>query len=586
MVALAARKAEQDLANAKSKARAESSGNHTSPGDPVSAALEAPAFEAYFLEGLEPALEDIARHGIRVAVNAGGNDVEGLYQAVMGMVKKKGLDLEVAYITGDSVLPTVISTLKTNPSAFPSIYTSTPLSTWTRTHTPFSASAYLGGLGIATAFRAGASVVLCGRVSDASPVIGAAAWWHSWSPTEYDKLANALIAGHLIECSNYVCGGNFTGFTSLKSTPSGSWTSIGYPIAEISSSGSVIITKQSNTGGIVSTETCTAQLLYEIQGPLYHNSSVTADISGATFSQLSPSRVLLSGITGLPPPPTTKCFLTALGGYQAEATYYLTGLHIAAKARMLESQIRAILAPFSPAFSTLQFSVLGAPVPDAESQNGATVPLRIFAQAKSEQALSPQRFIRPIINTIMQGYPGATFHLDFRLGFPRPYFDAFVTRIPQEDVRQVMHLPQKGIEETIPQPPRMQNHDTETPAPQTHPPSPRVNPPTTDLDFGPTTPLPLGAILHARSGDKGPDCNVGFFLPSPKHPKPSSPSNSPSSHSPSSSSNSPSPPSQAWAWLLTFLTPPTLLSLLGAEATRLDASRLPLKRDVFQGLGG
>lgn len=98
MVALAARKAEQDFANAKAQNKAEVSESHTSPGDPVSAALGAPAFEAYFLEGLEPALEDIAQHGIRVAVNAGGSDVEGLYKAVVGMVKKKGLDLEVFFL--------------------------------------------------------------------------------------------------------------------------------------------------------------------------------------------------------------------------------------------------------------------------------------------------------------------------------------------------------------------------------------------------------------------------------------------------------------------------------------------------------
>lgn len=141
--------------------------------------------------------------------------------------------------------------------------------------------------------------MICGRVADASPIIGASAWWHGWGRTDYDLLARSLIAGHLIECSVYVTGGNFTGFKDLD------WdqiNNIGYPIAEIAADGDIVITKVANTGGLVSKETCKKQLLYEIQGMYYLNCDVTTIIDQACFGNIAPNRVRLSGITGKAPP--------------------------------------------------------------------------------------------------------------------------------------------------------------------------------------------------------------------------------------------------------------------------------------------
>lgn len=305
-----------------------------------------PAFEAVFLEAVEPALYDLAKYRIKVAVNAGASDTEGLYRSVLAMIGKKGLtaNLKVAWISGDEVLPAISSGLKAGTSKFKNIYTDEDLNSWS--FEPIYAQAYLGGLGIAAAFSAGADIVICGRVSDASPVIGAACWWHNWQRNELDQLANALIAGHLIECSNYICGGNFSGFKTLEHSPDG-WTDIGYPIAEISSNGAVVITKQKSSGGAVTVDTCTAQLLYEIQGPHYFNSDVTAVLTELWFEQISTNRVALYGVKALPPPPTTKVGLTARGGYQAEVHWFLTGLDIPEKARMLEAQLRHNLRPHS-----------------------------------------------------------------------------------------------------------------------------------------------------------------------------------------------------------------------------------------------
>jgi len=486
MVTAAARKIDSSTA-----------GQSFSDSNPLS--LAAPAFETSFLEALEPALEDLARYKIKVAVNAGASDPEGLFKIVCNMIEKKGLKIPVAWISGDEVMPAVDAALKNGKSKFKNIYTDEVLSDWK--FEPIYAQAYLGGLGMAEAFSRGAQIVIAGRVSDASPVIGSAFWYHGWSRDQLHELANAFVAGHMIECSSYVTGGNFSGFRSLEHA---GWDDIGFPIAEISSDGSVVITKQKNSGGAVTVDTCSSQLVYEIQGPYYYNSDVTALLEGLWFEQVGKDKVALHGVKGLPPPPTTKVGITARGGFQAEAYYFLTGLHVEDKARMLEAQLRKGLSPYSDKFTMLSFSVLGSAQPDADSQNAATTMFRVFAQAESANDLIAKKFLRPIIDNIMQGYPGATFHLDFRQGIPKPYFEYYVTLLPQSEIQHTVHF--NGQDTTIPPPPTTHTYDQRQPSKAT----PTIS---VDIDkFGPTERAPLGTIVHARSGDKGSDCNCGFWV--------------------------------------------------------------------------
>ncbi|PYH89119.1 DUF1446-domain-containing protein [Aspergillus ellipticus CBS 707.79] len=492
MVTAAARKVDLDQLKA------------SQPADGQATPTIASGYEPSFLLALSPALEDLAKHGIKLAVNAGNTDTEGLYKVVKQMVEARGLDLKVAWVSGDEVLSTVKAALASGQSPFTNIYTGESLSSWS--FDPIYAQCYLGGLGIAAALSHGADIVLCGRVSDASPVIGAAYWFHGWNRTDLDQLANAFVAGHLIECSNYVCGGNFTGFKTLEQGDS--WTDIGYPIAEISPEGKVIITMQAAApGGTVTVDTCSSQLLYEIQGPWYFNSDVTAILNDIHFEQVGLNRVAVHGIRSAPPPPTTKVGITARGGFQAEATWYLVGLDIAAKARMLESQIRHLLAPHAAHFTALTFTTLGSAAPNPKDQDSATVPFRIVAQARSADALAPSHFLRLISDNIMQGYPGATFHMDPRLGSPRPIHEYYVSLIPQSDISHRVHLPWLSKSLTLPPPPKTHLYPPSQPTP---------NPPQTLIqplpDLGPTTPSPLGWIVHARSGDKGPDANCGFWV--------------------------------------------------------------------------
>lgn len=308
-------------------------------------------FDPCFLSSLSPALPYIQQNGIKVAVNAGASDAELLAREVRKEIDQQGLSLKIAWIEGDEVTSQVdklrkggekFANLDTGANlddwGFEPIYAQSvaePLSPYSNVvsvssrlifHSPCS-RCYLGGLGIAEAFKSGADIVICGRVADASPTIGAAVWWHGWDRSRLDALAGALMAGHLIECSAYATGGYYSGFKSLFDGAE----NLGFPIAAIEDSGEAILTKEANTGGEMSVGTATSQLLYEIQGPLYYNSDVTADIQDIRFEQVGKDEVRMTGVKGLLPPPTTKVGITAHGGYQAEFHYLVCGLDIKEK---------------------------------------------------------------------------------------------------------------------------------------------------------------------------------------------------------------------------------------------------------------
>jgi len=226
------------------------------------------------LEVIEPALPIIARKHIKVAVNAGASDPQLLAETLRELVNNQKLDLKVAWVDGDDVIEQVSGKLANNDIQLQNIDTGEKISDWE--FKPVAAQAYLGAFGVAEAFRSGADLVICGRVADASTCMGGAIWWHGWDRKNLSALAASLIAGHLIECSTYITGANFSGFKNIPRTDA-----LGLPIAEIASDGSVRITKTEGSGGAVTSETVKAQLLYEIQGPWYvfSNSSVGSEVN-------------------------------------------------------------------------------------------------------------------------------------------------------------------------------------------------------------------------------------------------------------------------------------------------------------------
>ncbi|GAA5907612.1 hypothetical protein JCM8208_000017 [Rhodotorula glutinis] len=458
----------------------------------------ADAWEVSLLEALEPALADLAANKIKFICNAGASSTRQLAELVDETVRAQGLELSVAWISGDEVWEQLSQDVKENAAGYTSLTTEAGIQDWG--HEPCYAQAYLGGFGIAAALEQGADIVICGRVADASPLIGAAAWWHGWTHDSLDELAGAFVAGHLTECSNYVTGGNFTGFKQLQ----GRWAYLGYPLADIHSDGSSVIMLEPDQDGLVDVATCTAQLLYEIQGPLYYNSDVVADLRTVQFEQIGENQVRVVGVRGLRPPPTTKVGITARGGFEASFRYFLCGLDIREKAAMLEAQVRASL-PDLEAFSLLKFTVTGTPGVDPESQDEATVEFRIFGQARKAETLAPSNFARPIIDQIMQGYPGSTCGADTRMAVPKPFYEYFVTLMPQDRIEHRAHLLKSGQSILVPPPTvtepfvrYQESYDPRDPQPLS--------------TYGETTTGPLGWIVHARSGDKGSDSNVGFFV--------------------------------------------------------------------------
>lgn len=466
------------------------------------------SFEVIFVDSLRPALKQIAKNKQKVCANAGATDPAGLARAVQAICREQDVSLKVSWVDGDNVTDAALKMLA-DGEAFASLPSDTKLSDWGQE--PLFAQCYLGAVGIAEAFRAGADIVLCGRVADASPCMGAAMWWHGWEATQFTELAHALVAGHLIECSNYVTGGYYSGF---KRELLHACANMGFPIAEIEGNGEFIITKEKNKQGIVTPGTCISQLLYEIQGPLYYNSDVTAQIDLITMESVGQDRVRVTNIIGLPPPPTTKVGFTARGGYQAEFHYFLTGLDIEEKAKMVELQTIASMGEYRKEFHTLTFTVTGHSLPNPSNQNEATVDLRIFAQSRNPEVISAGKdvvvtpetpcFARWCLENCLQGYPGSTMALDMRQAMGKPYFEYWATLIPQSVVDQKVHH-FDGTVQSIPSPnvtqpfPRQQaSYDTLDPLPAE--------------SWGPTKSAPLGYICMGRSGDKSSDCNVGFFV--------------------------------------------------------------------------
>ena len=185
---------------------------------------------------------------------------------------------------------------------------------------------------------------------------------------------------------------------------------LGYPIAEIAHDGDVIITKPPGSGGQVSTETCKEQLLYEIQGKYYYNSDVTAVIDAAKFTQVEEDRVRLSGVTGLPPPPTTKAGVTAEGGYMVSANWAVVGLDIDKKKELFELQLRHMLGKeLLSKISHLEVQVYGSVEENPRSQNAATVDMRLVLQAKERKTLTLDTLFGPVFSFLMQSFPAATF---------------------------------------------------------------------------------------------------------------------------------------------------------------------------------
>ncbi|MEU9800741.1 acyclic terpene utilization AtuA family protein [Streptomyces sp. NPDC051000] len=495
-----------------------------------------------FLRQLEENLALAHERGVRIVANAGGLNPAGLADALRELADKLGVPVSVAHVEGDDLMPFSEGAL--------------------------TANAYLGGAGITACLRAGADVVVTGRVTDAALVSGSAAWWFDWAPDAYDRLAGAVVAGHVLECGTQATGGNYAFFTRHDvRTP-------GFPLAEIAEDGSSVVTKHPGTGGAITVGTVTAQLLYETQGVRYLGPDVTARLDTVRLAQTGPDRVAISDVRGEAPPDTLKVGVTRIGGWRNEVVFVLTGLDVEAKADLVKAQLAQALS----GVATVTWTLARTDHADPDTEESASALLRLVVRDPSPDRVG-RGLTAAAIELALGSYPG--FHVSAPPGPAQPYGVFTSSLVPAATVPHVAVLPDTTRHPIVPAPPiasppapapvpsisappapapvpsisappafeargsgggAPEGARGATPAPGTagagagnspaEPPAPA--PPT----HPPTTRAPLGALFGARSGDKGGDANIGVWAES----------------------------DAAWQWLRETLTADALTTLLPETA--------------------
>ncbi|MGX9670641.1 acyclic terpene utilization AtuA family protein [Mycobacterium sp. HM-7] len=459
-----------------------------------------------FLRQLEQSLGLALEKGVKIVANAGGLNPAGLAAAVRALAERLGLSVNVAHVEGDDLVG------RAAELGF---------------GTPLSANAYLGAWGIVDCLKSGADVVVTGRVTDASVIVGPAAAHFGWTRTDYDALAGAIAAGHVIECGTQATGGNFSFFTEIPDL-----IRPGFPLAEISADGSSVITKHPGTGGRVSVDTVTAQLLYEITGARYANPDATLRVDSLELTADGEDRVRISGVRGEAPPPTLKVSLNSIGGFRNAASFILTGLDIEAKADLLQRQLEASIAT-RPA--ELQWTLARTDHPDADTEERASALLHCVVR-DPDPAKVGRQFSAAAVELALASYPG------------------FTTTAPPGD-GQVYGLFKPGYVDAALVPHVAVLADGTradiAPAAETLALGPVADPALPDpLPSGPTRRAPLGTIAGARSGDKGGSANVGVWVRT----------------------------DDQWRWLAHTLTVDTLRELLP------EAAELPVTRHLLPNL--
>ena len=444
-----------------------------------------------FLKQVKSIAKTCKDKNIKIVTNAGGLNPSSMANEIEKILEDLEISLKVAYISGDDLMPR-IDDLKKDGEKFLNIDKDIPIEeSGCKTLT---ANAYLGAWGIKEALDQGADIVVCPRVTDAAVVIGPAAWKFNWQRNDYDALAGALTAGHIIECGCQATGGNYSFFQEVPS-----FDNVGYPIAEIKSDGSFYITKHPGTGGLVSTGTITAQLLYEISSPAYLNPDVIAHFDTLKIEQESKNRVYISGCRGSSPTNSHKVCINLAGGYRNGMEFILTGLDIKEKAKTITDAIFNSVGG-KEQFDEVSILLDRTDKKDPNSNEEAMASLRISVKSKNPDLVG-RLFSAKIIELALANYPGFFTGGGVRSGGPvLVYWPAL---IDSKHIKEIVHLDGKEIE-ILP----TNQLNLEEIYYQKQP--IEIKPAPSDEVIN----KPLGNLFGARSGDKGGCANIGVWAKS------------------------------------------------------------------------
>ena len=396
--------------------------------------------------------------------------------------------LKVAYIDGDDLMPRM-EELKKEGQKFTNIEKNVSIEK--SGFMPLTSNAYLGAWGIKEALDHGADIVVCPRVTDAAVVIGPAAWKFNWERDNFDALAGALAAGHIIECGCQATGGNYSFF---KEVPS--FDNVGYPVAEIFEDGSFNITKHPGTGGLVSKGTVTAQLLYEISSPAYVNPDVVSHFDTLKIEELEKDKVHVSGCRGSSPPKDHKVCINLAGGFRNGMEIILTGMDIEEKAKVFTEVL------FNSVGGQEQFDEVFIELQRTDKENPTTneqaMASLVISVKSSNQELVGRLFSAKIIELALANIPG--FFAESGPKSSGPVIIYWPALIDSKYITEKVHIDGKEIE-VMP----TSQLDYEEIYYQREPIS------IDDVEISDQKEIYFGDLFGTRSGDKGGCANLGVW---------------------------------------------------------------------------
>lgn len=441
-----------------------------------------------FLKQIKDVAASCKEKNIKIVSNAGGLNPRSMAHEIEQILNDLSIDLKVAYIDGDDLMPRM-SELQENGESFINIEKEIALDE--SGCDPLTANAYLGAWGIKEALDNNADIVVCPRVTDAAVVIGPAAWKFNWQRNDYDSLAGALAAGHIIECGCQATGGNYAFFKEIKS-----FDNVGYPIAEIQKDGSFYITKHPGTGGLVSKGTVTAQLLYEISSPAYINPDVVAHFDTLKIKDIEKDRVYVSGCRGSSPPKDHKVCINLSSGFRNGMEIILTGLDIEEKAKVFTNTLFNSVGG-KEQFDEVSIKLHRTDKDDAKTNEEAMASLAISVKSKDPDLVG-RLFSAKIIELALSNIPG--FFAQGGVKSSGPVIKYWPALINSKYIKEIVHIDGKNIE-VIP----TSQLNLEDIYYQKEP--IKIE----KIDIKDEKEIYFGEIFGTRSGDKGGCANLGVW---------------------------------------------------------------------------